>query len=56
MARRRLPIGIQTFREIRQGNDDCVDNTGFALRLKAEGEYSHDLTDRLRPALARADS
>jgi hypothetical protein len=33
MFRKRLPIGIQTFREIRE--DDCyyVDKTGFALRL-----------------------
>ena len=53
---RRLPIGNQTLREIREGGYYSVDNTGFALRLKAEGEYSHDLTDRFRPALARADS
>ncbi len=39
MFRKRLPIGIQTFREIRE--DDCyyVDKTGFALRLVQEGKY-----------------
>jgi len=37
MPRKRLPIGIQTFRKIRE--DDCyyVDKTGFALRLIEEG-------------------
>ncbi|NBC46958.1 MAG: AAA family ATPase, partial [Gammaproteobacteria bacterium] len=33
MTRRRLPIGIQTFREIREGCYYYVDKTGFALRL-----------------------
>ncbi len=39
MTRKKLPIGIQTFREIRE--DDCyyVDKTGFALRLITEGKY-----------------
>ena len=39
MTRKKLPIGIQTFREIRE--DDCyyVDKTGFARRLIAEGKY-----------------
>jgi hypothetical protein len=39
MHRRKLPIGIQTFREIRE--DDCyyVDKTGFALRLIEDGKY-----------------
>ena len=39
MARKKLPIGIQTFREIRE--DDCyyVDKTGFALKLIEEGKY-----------------
>jgi hypothetical protein len=39
MTRKRLPIGIQTFRRIRE--DDCyyVDKTGFALRLIQEGTY-----------------
>ena len=38
MARKKLPIGIQTFREIRE--DDCyyVDKTGYAVRLVAEGK------------------
>ena len=39
MTRRRLPIGIQTFREIREGNYYYVDKTGFALRLNDEGKY-----------------
>jgi hypothetical protein len=38
-ARRKLPIGIQTFREIRE--DDCyyVDKTGFIRQLIEEGKY-----------------
>ena len=44
MTRGRLPIGIQTFREIREGNDDSVDKTGFAPRIEAEGKYSHEVT------------
>jgi len=38
-ARRKLPIGIQTFREIRE--DDCyyVDKTGFIRQLIKEGKY-----------------
>jgi len=39
MSRRSLPIGIQTFREIREGNFYYVDKTGFALRLIDEGKY-----------------
>jgi hypothetical protein len=39
MTRRRLPIGIQTFREIREGGYYYVDKTGFALRLINEGKY-----------------
>jgi hypothetical protein len=39
MARRSLPIGIQTFREIREGDFYYVDKTGFALRLIDEGKY-----------------
>ncbi|OIN91056.1 MAG: hypothetical protein AUJ20_12535 [Comamonadaceae bacterium CG1_02_60_18] len=37
--RRKLPIGIQTFREIRE--DDCyyVDKTGFAVDLFERGKY-----------------
>ncbi len=37
MHRRSLPIGIQTFRESREGDFYYVDKTGFALRLFAEG-------------------
>ncbi|MDR2261372.1 MAG: AAA family ATPase, partial [Azoarcus sp.] len=38
MTRKKLPIGIQTFREIRE--DDCyyVDKTAFALRMIREGK------------------
>ena len=39
MTRRSLPIGIQTLREIREGDFYYVDKTGFALRLIAEGKY-----------------
>lgn len=39
MPRKLLPIGIQTFREIREGGFYYVDKTGFALRLIAEGKY-----------------
>ncbi|MBK5931710.1 ATP-binding protein [Halochromatium salexigens] len=39
MPRQRLPIGIQTFREIREGGYYYVDKTGFALRLIDEGKY-----------------
>ncbi|MBK5931709.1 ATP-binding protein [Halochromatium salexigens] len=39
MPRQRLPIGIQTFREIRKGGYYYVDKTGFALRLIDEGKY-----------------
>ncbi|ESQ11147.1 MAG: hypothetical protein N838_18085 [Thiohalocapsa sp. PB-PSB1] len=39
MTRKHLPIGIQTFRAIRE--DDCyyVDKTGFALHLINYGKY-----------------
>ncbi|MDR3157686.1 MAG: ATP-binding protein [Zoogloeaceae bacterium] len=38
MNRKKLPVGIQTFREIRE--DDCyyVDKTAFALRMIREGK------------------
>ena len=38
-ARRRLPIGLQTFRELRE--EDCyyVDKTGFIARLLDEGKH-----------------
>ena len=37
MRRSKLPIGIQTFRKIREGDYYYVDKTGFALRLIDEG-------------------
>ncbi|CCE21770.1 ATP-binding protein [Methylotuvimicrobium alcaliphilum] len=39
MTRKKLPIGIQTFCEIRE--DDCyyVDKTAYALKLAVEGKY-----------------
>ncbi len=37
MPRKRLPIGIQTFREIREDGCYYVDKTGFALRLIEQG-------------------
>ena len=39
MAKRRLPIGIQTFRKVREGNHYYVDKTGYALRLVDEGTH-----------------
>jgi len=38
-AKRALPIGIQTFLEIREGDFYYVDKTGLALRLIEEGKY-----------------
>ena len=39
LPRKKLPIGIQTFREIREEGYYYVDKTGFALRLMNEGKY-----------------
>ena len=39
MARRLLPIGIQSFRKLREGNCYYVDKTGYALRLVEEGTH-----------------
>ena len=39
MKRRKLPIGIQTFLEMREGGYYYVDKTGLALRLIEEGKY-----------------
>ena len=39
LARRLLPIGIQTFREIRERNCYYVDKTGYALRLVEGGKH-----------------
>jgi hypothetical protein len=38
MKRKKLPIGIQNLREIREGGHYYVDKTGFALRLIDEGK------------------
>ncbi|MDR3090400.1 MAG: AAA family ATPase, partial [Desulfobulbaceae bacterium] len=38
MKRKKLPIGIQTFREIREENHYYIDKTAFALRLINEGK------------------
>jgi hypothetical protein len=38
MSRKKLPIGIQTFREIREDNCYYVDKTTFALRMIREGK------------------
>jgi hypothetical protein len=37
--RKKLPIGIQNFREIREDNFYYVDKTPFALKLAEEGKY-----------------
>lgn len=39
LERKKLPIGIQTFAEIRQEGCYYVDKTPFALQLIAEGKY-----------------
>jgi hypothetical protein len=39
MNRKKLPIGIQTFREIREDNHYYVDKTAFIHRLIQEGKY-----------------
>ncbi|MDR1064332.1 MAG: AAA family ATPase, partial [Azoarcus sp.] len=38
MSRKKFPIGIQTFREIREDNCYYVDETAFALRMIKEGK------------------
>lgn len=37
--RRKLPIGIQTFKEIREADYYYVDKTGFAFELAEKGKY-----------------
>ncbi len=37
--RKNLPIGIQTFQEIREGNYYYVDKSGFVLQLIDQGKY-----------------
>ena len=39
MTKRRLPIGIQTFREIREENCYYVDKTAYMRRLIDEGKH-----------------
>ena len=39
MTRRKLPIGIQTFREIREDNCYYVDKTAYMGRLVDEGKH-----------------
>ena len=39
MTRRRLPIGMQTFREVREQDCYYVDKTGYARRLLDEGKH-----------------
>ena len=39
MTRRRLPIGIQTFRKIREGDYYCVDKTAYLAPLVDEGKH-----------------
>ena len=39
MDRRRLPIGIQNFRELRETNAYYVDKTPYALRLLSHGKH-----------------
>ena len=39
MTRRRLPIGIQTFRKVRDDGCYYVDKTAFMHRLAAEGSH-----------------
>lgn len=39
MTRKKLPIGIQTFREIREDGCYYVDKTGYARQLAEEGKY-----------------
>jgi len=39
MTRKKLPIGIQTFREIREDACYYVDKTAFAYRMATDGKY-----------------
>ena len=39
MTRRKLPIGVQTFREVRERGCYYVDKTTFVLRLLREGKH-----------------
>ncbi|MDR3158692.1 MAG: AAA family ATPase [Zoogloeaceae bacterium] len=54
MPRKKLPIGIQTFREIHE--DDCyyVDKTAFALRMIRKGKAYFLVCRRIRFEGARS--
>ena len=39
MAKRKLPLGLQTFREIREGGYYYVDKTGYIRRLVDGGKH-----------------
>ena len=39
MSKRRLPIGIQTFREVREDTYYYVDKTAYIRRLLDEGKH-----------------
>ena len=39
VSNRRLPIGIQNFREIRERNCYYVDKSGYAVRLVEQGKH-----------------
>ena len=39
MTRRKLPIGMQTFRKIREGHCYYVDKTAYIRQLLDEGEH-----------------
>ena len=39
MAKRRLPIGMQTFRELREQNCYYVDKTAYVERMLREGKH-----------------
>ena len=47
-ASEKRPIGIQTFREFREGNHYHVDKTGFAWRLIEEDMRPFSLTGATR--------
>ena len=49
MDRRRLPVGIQTFRRIREEGYYYVDKTAFARRIAA-GDAKHYFLSRPTPA------
>ena len=48
MTKRKLPIGIQTFREVREDNCYYVDKTAYLHRLLDEGKVARANRDLLR--------